>query len=220
MVTCNKDVSDGLTNGPVGTVTGIVQKQNNIILVKFVSGKVGHNAKSTSKYKDTESDAVPIQKWQGPFKVKIHHVRVVQTQFPLILCWAVTIHKCQGMTLPEIVVDMSCNKGTFRDGQAYVAFSHVTSLDKLHIINYTREQIHVLHHVQDEIHVGEDQKLLPQPKPIATTIDKSCHTIILHLNVAGLLVKELDIKCDDYLKQADVICFNETHISSQHTITT
>ena len=39
------------------------------------------------------------------------------------LCWAVTIHKCQGMTLPQIVVDMSPNKGTFKNGQAYVAFS-------------------------------------------------------------------------------------------------
>ena len=110
-------------------------------------------------------------------------------------------------------------KGTFRDGQAYVAFSQVTLLDKLHIMNYTHEQIHVSCHIQGERCVGEDQKLPPQPKLIATTIDKSCHTIILHLNVAGLLVKQLDIKCDDYLKQADVISFNETHISSQHTVT-
>ena len=123
------------------------------------------------------------------------------------------------MTLPEIVVDMHPKKGTFKDGQAYVAFSRVTSLDKLHIINYTREQIRVSRHVQDEMCVREDQKLPPQPKPISSTIERSSHMIILHLNVAGLLVKQLDIKCDDYIKQADVICFNETHISSQHTIT-
>ena len=222
MLTCNIDVSDGLTNGAMGTVTGIVQKQNNtlhVILVKFDSDKVGDNAKSNSIYKDRDSDAVPIKKWQGQFKVKKHHVRVLRTQFPIILCWAVTIHKCQGMTSPEIVVDMHPKKGTFKDGQAYVAFSRVTSLDKLHIINYTREQIRVSRHVQDEMCVREDQKLPPQPKPRSSTIDRSSHTIILHLNVAGLLVKQLDIKCDDYIKQADVICFNETHLSSQHTIT-
>ena len=105
------------------------------------------------------------------------------------------------MTLPEIFVDMSRKKGTFRDGQAYVAFSHVTSLDKLHIMNYTCEQIYVSCQIQDEMCVGEDKKLPPQPKPIATTIDKSCHTIILHLNVAGLLVKQFDIKCDDNMFQ-------------------
>ena len=64
-------------------------------------------------------------------------------------------------------------------------------------MNYTHEQIHVSRHVQDEMCVREDQKLPPQPKLILSTIDRSSHTIILHLNVAGLLVKELDIKCDD-----------------------
>ena len=112
----------------------------------------------------------PLKSGKGNLKFKKCHVRVLQTQFPLILCWAVTIHKCQGMTLPEIVVDMHPKKGTFRDGQAYVAFSCVTSLDKLHIINYTHEQIHVSHHVQDEMCVREDQKLPPQPKPISSTL--------------------------------------------------
>ena len=68
MLTCNIDVSHGLTNGAMGTITGIVQKQNNtlhVILVRFDSDKVGHNAKSNSKYKDRDSDAVPIEKWQG-----------------------------------------------------------------------------------------------------------------------------------------------------------
>ena len=64
-----------------------------------------------------------------------------------MLCWAVTLHKCQGMTLPQIVVDMSLDKGHFKNGQAYVAFSHVTSLDSLHIINYTQDQICVLKNV-------------------------------------------------------------------------
>ena len=62
----------------------------------------------------------PLKSGKGNLKLKKHHVRVLQTQFPLILCWAVRIHKCQGKTLPEIVVDMHPKKGTFRDGQAYV----------------------------------------------------------------------------------------------------
>ena len=80
MLTCNIDVSVRITNGAMGTITGIVQKQNNtlhVILVRFDSDKVGHNAKSNSKYKDRDSDAVPIEKWQGQFKVKKHHGRVL-----------------------------------------------------------------------------------------------------------------------------------------------
>ena len=36
MLTCNIDVSDGLTNGTMGTITGIVQKQNNTLHIILV----------------------------------------------------------------------------------------------------------------------------------------------------------------------------------------
>ena len=72
-------------------------------------------------------------------------------KFPLTLAWAVTIHKCQGLTLSEIVIDMTPAKGKFKPGEAYVAFSRVRTLEKLHIINYTQSQIHVSEHVEKEM---------------------------------------------------------------------
>ena len=54
-----------------------------------------------------------------------------------------TIHKCQGLTLPEIVVDMIPSKGSYAPGQGYVAFSRVREVKGLHIINYTHSQIKV-----------------------------------------------------------------------------
>ena len=68
-----------------------------------------------------------------------------------MLAWAITIHKCQGLTLPEIVIDMTYAKGKFKPGEAYVAFSRVKTLDKLHIINYTQSQIHLSEHVEKEM---------------------------------------------------------------------
>src|SRR5207253_1917191 len=48
------------------------------------------------------------------------------TQYPMRLAWAVTIHKSQGKTFDNIIIDIG--KGTFVHGQLYVALSRCTSL--------------------------------------------------------------------------------------------
>ena len=155
MLTTNVDVSDGLTNGTMGTVAHVVKDiagNINVILVLFENDSVGENTHSASSYKHINALAVPILKGQATFTVRGRKsCHASRTQFPLTLAWAVTIHKCQGLTLPEIVVDMSPNKGKFSGGQAYVAFSRVRELCKLHIVNYTRTQIRVSPHAEAEM---------------------------------------------------------------------
>lgn len=58
-----------------------------------------------------------------------------RTQLPLMPGWAVTIHKCQGMTLNRVVVDLS---HAFEYEQVYVALSRAKSLDGLKIIGGRR----------------------------------------------------------------------------------
>ena len=155
MLTTNIDVNDGLTNGAVGTVkyviTEEITKRVKVILVEFDNTDVWQDAKSKSLYTHINSKAVPICKMQAIFPVNGKtSFQASWTQFPLVLAWAITIHKCQGLTLPEIVVDMTLSKGHYTVGKAYVAFSRVTQLDKLHIINYTRKQIHVSQHAEND----------------------------------------------------------------------
>ena len=52
-------------------------------------------------------------------------------QYPLNLAWAMTIHKSQGMTFDQVVIDIG--SGAFDYGQTYVALSRCTHLDGVHL---------------------------------------------------------------------------------------
>ena len=142
MVTMNIDVGDGLTNDTMGTVTNVVIDQTtgkmSVILVAFDSEHVGPETRHTSVYNSIHKNAVPIHHTQATFTIDIKaSFQAIRTPFSVTLAWTVTIHKCQGFTLSEIVIDMTPAKGKFRPGEAYVAFSRVRTVQKLHIINYT-----------------------------------------------------------------------------------
>lgn len=60
-------------------------------------------------------------------------------QLPLILAWAITIHKSQGATLDQAEIDIG--NGIFECGQTYVALSRVKSLDGVYLRSFNPNKI-------------------------------------------------------------------------------
>ena len=105
---------------------------------------------------------------------------------------------------------MTCAKGKFKPGEAYVAFSRVKTLDKLHVINYTQSQIHVSEHVEKEMKRLR-KNILPE-MPSNVFKDMPAEVKILHINIGNLKRKIEDIKDDDIVKNSHIISVNETHL--------
>ena len=95
MLTNNMDVTDGLTNGAVGTVTHVVSHDGSTtILGKFENACVTQAAKEKSTYKHITISSFPVKHYQAPFQTHgKKSAETSQTQVPLILSWPITIHE-------------------------------------------------------------------------------------------------------------------------------
>ena len=89
---------------------------------------------------DDKNDIVVVkpEKWQKIEYANDENGRIVENevgsykQFPLMLGYAMTIHKSQGKTLSKVVIDIS--RGAFAHGQTYVALSRTRHAKDMHIV--------------------------------------------------------------------------------------
>lgn len=119
----NNDVNGRWVNGTLAIVGDI--HDNYIEVIK--DGKIYMVGKASFEYNE------PVYK-DG--KIKYETVLEV-TQFPLILAYAITIHKSQGMTYQQIAVDVS---KSFAPGQVYVALSRCVNMDGLNLLSAVKKE--------------------------------------------------------------------------------
>ena len=155
MLRRNIDTSIGLVNGAIGTVLSISKEQ---IKVKFYHISAPYD----------------VERVHSKFMV-MKNFYVYRQQFPLILAYAITIHKSQGLSLDCTIVDLSDR--VFSAGMAYVELSRVRSLAGLHLSAFHHKSIIVSTSCLKEVNRlrGIFRKDLPQyqlPKQTATTCRK------------------------------------------------
>ncbi len=124
MMIKNTYQKDGIINGSLGVVRGFSSKKNYPI-VEFANGKIITIAPEEWLIESFDHETKQLK------------TEAQMTQIPLILSWAITIHKSQGLTLDKISCDLA---QIFSDGQAYVALSRAKTLASVFIssINFNR----------------------------------------------------------------------------------
>ena len=119
MCIANVDMENGIYNGSQGIVIGFTPENNPI--VRFVNG---------------------VERAMGPHTWLSENVAGLGvSQIPLILAWAITIHKSQGSTLDMAEIDIG--NGIFECGQSYVALSRVRDLSGLYLSAFNPQKIKV-----------------------------------------------------------------------------
>jgi len=119
MLTKNLNQEAGLINGSMGVIMSF---SNGNPVVRFDNG---------------------IEILVNKLKHELHvgnNIVATATQLPLIIAYAFTAHKIQGVTLQNAIIDCS---NAFCEHQIYVMLSRVKTLDGLFLVNFNKNKIKV-----------------------------------------------------------------------------
>jgi GTPase SAR1 family protein len=121
-VMCIKNnFEEGYVNGSRGKIIGFIKENGNPIVELYNGKKI-----------DLKPETWAIEE-DGKIKASL-------SQIPLRLAWAITIHKSQGMSLDNALIDLS---RTFAYGMGYVALSRVRTLNGISLVGFNSDSLRV-----------------------------------------------------------------------------
>jgi ATP-dependent DNA helicase PIF1 len=162
IVNIELDNGQTLCNGSQGIITKL--SEQGLPVVKFSNGS--SSLETVMSYHVWPSENIP---------------GIGVSQLPLILAWALTIHKAQGATLD--IAEIDAGSGIFECGQTYVALSRVKSLEGLYLTSFDASKIKVSRKVQEfYLSLGEAKS-----EPIVTTVATTAFITAIPVAVATLI---------------------------------
>ena len=227
MITYNVDTTDGLTNGTTGEVVGFVRERGRVIqvLLKLDDPDAGKNLRQKHKAKLKKLNmqfATPIGRCSFEYSLgkshKHHGSKAKVIQFPLTLAYALTAHKCQGMTIKSpdtIVVDLET---VFAAGMAYVMLGRIQNICQLYFKTFNPSKFMVSPSALEEAQSIKKEAL---NNPANCSLWMSTNTFIRRitsLNIRSLPFHREDLLCDPAIQKSDVICLQETFCSRSNEV--
>ena len=114
-------------NGTIGRVQRLSNLHIYIELENGVVHQVEEETWENIQYSYDEKKQAVVENILGSFK-----------QYPIKPAWALTVHKSQGLTFNNVVIDFA--GGAFTSGQTYVALSRCTSLEGITLLKPLSER--------------------------------------------------------------------------------
>ena len=218
-ITINLDVNDGIANGSSCIVKCIENRisqttRPSIVWVLFSDISIGSNTRQ--KYKHLYHTNIDYL-WTPIFEVNrnfLYNYKSFQrTQFPLKPAAAKTVHKSQGCTVDEVVIDLSQTRTRKTPHIHYVAMSRVRKFENLYILNFNSDALTADERVKHEMRRLREEANLKLCYTPLYEVDPRRFKIAFN-NARSFHKHFHDILADPNMSAADIIGIMESRLCS------
>ena len=228
---------DGIVNGARGYVQAIQTdianpEKVNAVWVVFNDEKIGRRYRAENyhlrqNFNPGHPLAVAILPERKTFQTGRGGIQYQRTNFPLCLGYAVTAHKCQGLTLEEVIIDFAPDKekkikNFLQFGSFYVALTRVRNGSKVFLKSFDPSYIVENKSIETKLEAFKQlnsyrtKKIYVNDKVFESEVDE---LKVAYLNCNGLMVANHCefINHDKNLINVDLLSLAETKLTESYS---